>query len=175
MKTSRDQLKALMKEILVEILNEGLGGVSASPSAGRPQQTSGRSPIVGEQAQRQSNGRRKPAFDPNLDTRPSGGFSPSNTLKEAIRIEAGGNPMMADILADTAMKTLPQQLANGDRMGQPSVGSSMSPALFGGGSPGAGQEQFNGDPSEMFEGGAARSDGSSHWADLAFMPAKKLA
>lgn len=173
MKTSRDQLKALMKEILVEILNEGLGGVSASPSAGRPQQASGR-PTVGEQTQRQGNGRRKPAFDPNLDTRVTGGFSPSNTLKEAIRIEAGGNPLMADILADTAMKTLPTQLANGDRMGQPSVGSSMSPSSFGG-SPGAGQEQFNGDPAEMFEGGAARSDGSSHWADLAFMPTKKLA
>jgi hypothetical protein len=172
MKTSRDQLKALMKELLVEILNEGLGGVNSSPSAGRPQQPTGRAP-VGEQ--RQLGGRRKPAFDPKLDTRPAGGFSPSNTLKEAIRIEAGGNPMMADILADTAMKTLPQQLANGDRMGQPSLGSSMSPASFGGGSPGAGQEQFNGDPSEMFEGGAARSDGSSHWADLAFMPAKKLA
>lgn len=165
-----------MKEILVEILNEGLGGVSAPASAGRPQQTSGRSPIVGEQAQRQQlGGRRKPAFDPNLDTPLPGGRSPSNALKEAIRIEAGGNPLMADILADTAMKTLPQQLANGDRMGQPGVGSSMSPASFGGMSPGAGQEQFNGDPSEMFEGGAARSDGSSHWADLAFMPAKKLA
>jgi len=164
-----------MKEILVEILNEGLGGVSASPSAGRPQQSSGRSSIVGEQTQRQlGGGRRKPAFDPNLDTPLPGGRSPSNALKEAIRIEAGGNPLMADILADTAMKTLPTQLANGDRMGQPGVGSSMSPSSFGG-SPGAGQEQFNGDPSQMFEGGAARSDGSSHWADLAFMPAKKLA
>jgi hypothetical protein len=72
---------------------------------------------------------------------------------------------MADILADTAMTTLPMQLGH------------EPPTHSGGGSHGiVQQEQFHGDPTEVFgAGGHMREDGSSHWADLAFMPAKKSA
>lgn len=166
MKTSREQLKALMKEILVEILSEGLGNVqhAATPLPGRPV-VAAQGPVT---EQRQVGNRRKPAFDPRLDTPLAGGRRPTDELKDTIRIQSGGNPIMADILADTAMTTLPAQLHGGDRMSAPAPG-------MGGVSPGAGQEQFAGDPTEVFSGGAARADGSSHWADLAFMPTKKSA
>lgn len=169
MKTSRNQLKALMKELLIEILSEGLGNMQRAPMS-PSDQASGASAVS---EHRFAAGRRKPAFDPRLDTPLVGGRKPTDALKDAILLESDGKPIMADILADTAMTTLPNQLASGDRMGMPSEGSSVSLGALHSKSPGAGQEQFNGDPTEVFSGGVARADGSSHWADLAFMPTKK--
>ena len=167
MKASRDQLKALMKELLIEILSEGLGNV-ASPA--RPLN---RAPINGVQTeQRLANGRRKPAYDPRLDSPIGNGRAPTDALKEAVKRESGGNPILADILADTAMTTLPTQMGHepptrADAMG--GGGGSLSRDH----APNQ-REQFNGDPSEVFgDGGQLREDGSSHWADLAFMPAVK--
>lgn len=155
MKASRDQLKSLMKEILIEILGEGLGNVQPL----RP--VSGRSQIVGTTVeQRTTNNRRRTQFDPRLDA-PVGNRQPSDALKEAVKRESGGNPIMADILADTAMTTLPTQLSHGDNMGQPSPGMS-------GHMPGQ-KEQFHGEVADVFGDSAElRADGSSHWADLAF-------
>jgi len=164
MKATREQLKALMKELLVEILSEGLG---ALPASGRPTSTQ-RAPIVGAVTeQRLSSGRRKPQFDPRLDTPLSNGRIPSDALKDAVMRESGGNPVLADILADTARTTLPTQLSHGDAMGQPTPGGSLS--MAGSHAP-IQQEHFEGDPAEIFGlGGQMRDDGSSHWADLAFM------
>jgi hypothetical protein len=150
MKTSRVQLKAIIKEIMVEILSEGLGSMAPAASVSH-------SRITGEQRTRP----RAAAFDPRLDT-PLGSGRASASLKEAIKLESGGNPIMADIFADTARTTLPTQLANGDRMGAAPMGHTPH-------SPGAGQEQFSGDPNEVF------GEASNHWADLAFMSAKKAA
>jgi hypothetical protein len=168
MKASRDQLKALMKELLIEILSEGLGNVS---NAARPVPM-GRSP-TGKVGTVVSNGRKKPEFDSRLDTPVGGGRTPTDALKEAVKREAGGNPIMAAILADTAMTTLPTQLGAGDAMGMPMPGGGMAP----GSAPQMSQrEQFHGEVSEVFgDGGQMRDDGSSHWADLAFMTSKKLA
>lgn len=169
MKASREQLKALMRELLLEILAEGLPiAQTTQPGMVRPPQ--GRLPIQGVQTEaRLANGRRKPQFDPRLDS-PVGGRTPTDALKDAVMREARGNPIMADILADTAMTTLPSQLSQGDSMGG-----------GGGFEPPSRQhapnqvEQFNGDPADVFGAAAEmRADGSSHWADLAFMgPGKK--
>lgn len=168
MKASRDQLKALMKELLLEILSEGLPiATTTQPGMVRPPQN--RLPIQGMQTEaRLANGRRKPQFDPRLDA-PVGGRTPTDQLKEAIRREAGGNPVMMDILADTAMTTLPSQLSQGDSMG---AGGGLEPPSRNH-APNQ-TEQFNGDPADVFGSAAEmRADGSSHWADLAFMPAGK--
>lgn len=165
MKASRDQLKALMRELLIEILAEGLPIGQTGTGMVRPP-APGRAPIQAE-GRRLANGRRQPQFDPRLDT-PVGGRTPTDHLKETIRRESGGNPIMADILADTAMTTLPSQLSNGDSMGGGMPGG-PAPAMMGQHAPNQ-QEQFHGDPSEVFGfGGQMREDGSSHWADLAFM------
>lgn len=172
MKASREQLKALMKEIFLEILSEGLPiAVTTQPGMVRPP-APGRPPISGMQAEQRSGGRRRPTFDPRLDSPVGNGRTPTDALKEAITREAHGNPIMADILADTAMTTLPSQLSHGDSMGQPGLGGPMPSRDH---MPGQ-QEQFHGDPAEIFGGGQPREDGSSHWADLAFMgPGKKSA
>lgn len=168
MKTSRDQLKALMKEILVEILSEGLGNMQSQASP--PRQTTSIRGSISPSVRSKTSGRG--SFDPRLDT-PIGNRTPSDALREAVNRESGGNPLMADLLADTAVTTLASQLSHGDNMGQPSPGgTSVSrhhlPVQ---------QEQFTGDPTQIFgEGGQVREDGSSHWADLAFnVPNKKSA
>jgi hypothetical protein len=110
----------------------------------------------------------RPAFDPRLDTPIVGGRNPTQALKEAIKQNSGGNPVMADILADTAMTTLPNQLSNGDSMGMPGLGTTVNRAPL--------QEQFSGEVDDVFGDVAApRADGSSYWSDLAFMPSKKSA
>ena len=157
---SRNALKAIVKECLVEILNEGLGNVQFVSQA----------PRVTEQRQRQVS-RPRPAYDPALDTR-SGLHT--DALKSAIKEGSGGNPMLAEMLADTAVTTLPEQLKHGDRAGRQQEGTGMpvsaAPAL-------SQQEQFKGNPDEIFTGAASPgADGTSYWADLAFAPAaKKLA
>ena len=168
MALTKAELKMIVKECLIEILSEGLGSMQAParPPVGRAVNGTVRE-------QRTANGRRKPEFDPRLDTPIGNGRQATDALKEAIKREAGGNPIMAAILADTAMTTLPTQLSNGDSMGTPSPGSSGTAPISRDHAP-TQQEQFAGDPTEVFGmGGAPREDGSSHWADLAFMPAGK--
>lgn len=157
MKMSRDQLKALVKQCLVELLMEGLGDV---PVEAPPTRLPPLRPGVAE-------GRRRPdrrAHDPALDTPVSQGRAPTTALREAVRREAGGNPLMEAIFADTARTTLPSMLSHGD-VGTPAPGNGSGPSI-------TQQEQFNGRPEEVFgEENAAR------WADLAFMegPTKKTA
>lgn len=155
MKASREQLKSLVKELLLEVLQEGLG---AQPVAARPS-----IPVV----------ERRQRFDPRLDTPLAGGRRPTASLRETIRREAGGSAVMAAILSDTAETTLPTQLSHGDSMGVPSEGG---PRPISRHSAPVQQEQFHGDPADIFGAAAEqRADGSSLWADLAFMPSKKAA
>ncbi len=153
----RSDLKLLVKECLLELLSEGLGDVSAPR---RREPTSSRMPIAGTTEQRSRRARQD--YDPRLDTPVGPGRSPTTALKDAIKREAGGNPIMESIFADTARTTLPQQLAAGDSGG----GGQVAP-----GGP-AQQEQFNGDPEQVFG-----EDVASRWANLAFMdaPSKKTA
>ena len=149
MKTSRQELKDIVKECLLEILAEGMGSqVSRSMSEGT---------VRHGQAQtlRQAPPGRKRVHP--LDEPVGQGRMQTQALKEAIKREAGGNPIMEAIFADTARTTLPNMLSGGDSQ----IGSS-SPAM--GVVPGAiGQtEQFNGTPEDIF------GDASSRWANLAF-------
>lgn len=158
---TRDQLKTIIREIFLELLSEGFGSMSKIQSSTQrsfmPEQT--------------VNGRRRPKFDSRLDTPIDKSRIPTNALKEAIKLEANGNSVLADIFADTAVTTLASQLAQGDQLGVPGVGT----ATISRNSAPTQQEQFAGSPDEIFgDGGRLREDGSSHWADLAFMSNKKL-
>ena len=97
---TKSDLKALVKECLVEILNEGLGGLQVNvknqpviPKANFAE-SSRRQPEVAASSRRQT---------------------PPPHLKEMIRREAGGNKIMESILADTASSTLPKMLQNEGR------------------------------------------------------------
>jgi len=150
-KLSRLQLKALVKTCLIEILQEGLGS-----SSGRSEEIN--FPMI-ESRRPQIANRGSGKLSP-LDTKvtPRGqqvSPRPRSALEQAIITESGGNSMMADILADTAMTTLQTQLAN-DR---PSHAGSNVQARF------DQQEQFSGDPAAVFG-----EEVASKWASLAFAP-----
>lgn len=84
MKLTKSDLKAVVKECLVELLSEGIGGVSVQrqqPPQPRPQQA-------------------KRSFDPRLD-------SPATPPQKKV---STGNPIFDDILEDTARNTLPNML-----------------------------------------------------------------
>jgi hypothetical protein len=96
MKLSKSDLKVIVKECLVEILNEGLGGVSPAPVAALPRFQKPVASALSDSLKRQSPPRATPQ------------------LREAIRREAGGDKVMEAILADTAASTLPKFLQSGD-------------------------------------------------------------
>jgi len=116
-KITKSQLKKIVKECLVEILNEGLSGalVSTEVETTVPKN-------IPERVQRR----------------------PTDALATAIKAEARGNPVMAQIFADTAKNSLPKMLS--ERADNVSS-----------------QEQFYGTPEEAFG-----EDVSSKWANLAF-------
>lgn len=157
MRTTREQLKALVKELLLEVLQEGLGASLGQPAHSTVQ------PVR----------ERRQQFDPRLDTPLAGGRRPTAALRETIRRESAGSSVMAAILSDTAQTTLPTQLSHGDVMGIPAEGGARPISRN---SAPVQQEQFHGDPADVFGAAAEqRPDGSSHWADLAFMPSQKKA
>ena len=152
-KLSRLQLKALVKECLVELLQEGLGsGSSQSMGVTLPVNEVRRPQNI--QQQRRISPLDQPVTTQGRNQR----NSPSGALAEAVRQTAGGNSVMADILADTAMTTLQEQIAN------------ESSSERGSGSRVQQQEQINGTPEEIFG-----TQMTSKWADLAFAtpPSKK--
>jgi len=93
-KISREALKNIVKECLIEILQEGIG---AFPKRVVPQQQTEIRKIVPQQRPKQS-----PA------------------LLNAIKEVSGGNDIMAEIFADTAKTTLPNMLSEGSE-GNPSL------------------------------------------------------
>lgn len=99
MSITKNQLKSIVKECLLEILSEGIGN-SATSIAESKKTAAVKSPL-GLPAVMQQNASR---------TRFNG--IPTNTLKEVIKRESGGNKVMADILADTAATSLPAMLEN---------------------------------------------------------------
>jgi hypothetical protein len=170
MPLTRGELKALIKECLVEILSEGLGNVQAAASRPLPP---GRMPIQGSvregkaNGRTNGNGRRVPDYDPRLDTPLAGGRKVTDTLKDQIKLNAGGNPIMESILADTAVTTL-ATLAGDKSLGSAAVAAAGGHTEARSGIPQV--EQINGRPEEVFGEEAA-----SRWSALAFMDPKKPA
>lgn len=139
MKISRDYLKGIVKECLLELLSEGLGSLS-SPNK-----------KVSEQR----------AVPVRSSVRPSSPLDAprvvqSAALREAVKQESGGDPVLESILADTAKTTLPGFLANDRGQAMPT-------------GPGASPEQHvvsQTTPEQLFGEEAA-----GRWASLAFMDA----
>ncbi len=150
MKITREQLKAMIKECIVEVLSEGLG----------PQKRITETLRTGRVVQ-QSQMRQRP-FDARLDTPVVQKSSiHSNSVRSAIKASAGKNSVMEAIFADTAATTLMEQAAAGDTS---STGESSSRGVQ------TAMEHIRGTPEEVFG-----EDTTSRWANLAFMPGKKTA
>lgn len=149
MKLTKSDLKSIVKECLVEILNEGVGVSSSRQPSTRlsaPTQTQNASQIS-----------KRSLATPSHSRIPQ----PSQSLREAIKRESGGNSVMESILADTAASTLPAFLQNDGRAQQ-------IPSTAGGGL--AEQVVANANPEDLFG-----DEATSKWASLAFMdsPTKK--
>lgn len=139
MKASRSELKSIIKECLLEILNEGLG---ANPQINNKIQRPLPQPLFTESSRRNQQSNR----------RPTASSMPSPQLREAVRAEAGGNKVMEAILADTAASTLPKMLQN----------EGKAPMNVPGGL--AEQVVASADPDQIFG-----EEVTSKWANLAFM------
>ena len=100
MKTSRAELKAIVKECLVEILQEGLGNGGSFTSQMVPAMSQSKH-VFSEKGR--------------IQRTEATNRSPAPALREAVRREAGGNKVMESILADTAASTLPKMLQNEGR------------------------------------------------------------
>lgn len=111
MKLSKSELKQIVKECLVEILNEGLGGAAIQPPVQKNQYQSPVSRSLSDSVKRPVP-------------------RPTPQLREAIMREAGGNKVMESILADTAASTLPKFLQAGDgKTPMPAVGAGIAEQL----------------------------------------------
>lgn len=123
-KITKSQLKNIVKECLLEILKEGLGNSLSKVD----QETTVPKNIPERSLKR----------------------SPTNSLMTAIKAEARGNPIMAEIFADTAANSLPKMLS--ERSGNSSTN----------------EEKFFGNPEDVFG-----DEATSKWANLAFSDSPK--
>lgn len=139
---SREQLKALVKECLVELLSEGLGTTIKKTL---PEQ---RTNFSGMHQVQRNLGQTKKQFDPKLDTK----INSNANIVEAVKKSANGNSVMELIFADTAATTLQQQTAHGDMSSPISEGARPAPV-----------EKINGTPESIFG-----QEVATKWADLAF-------
>jgi len=137
---TKQQLKSIVKECLIEILSEGMGSTTAESINEVKRKNPQKQSMSTADVLRQNASKIKVQ---------------SAALKEAIKIEAGGNDIMASILADTAEKTLPAMLEN-DRMRRPAPAGNIENIVA------------SHNPDELFG-----SDATSKWVDLAFMDARK--
>lgn len=152
MKYSRVELKELIKECLVEILSEGLGGQLVESQQRRVAPTL--RPFTPNPNPRNN------LVIPDPIARDPRRSSMTIALKEAVKSEAKGSALMGDLLADTAMTTLQNQLSADQRSPVSQVGNDVASQVV---------AQHN--PEELFG-----EEVASKWADLAFAsPGPKLA
>jgi len=134
---TKQQLKSIVKECLVEILSEGMGtAILESTNKVKNNKMMKQSLVTKTALEHQSVSKARVQ---------------SAQLREAIRLEAGGNDIMTSILTDTATKTLPAMLES-DSMRAPRPSGKI--------------ENFvaSHNPEDLFG-----EETASKWADLAFM------
>lgn len=129
---TRSQMKTIIKECLIEILQEGMG-------SNMPSQDSISRRAVAPTHKNHLNKTKMGSVD----------MGRNDLLKNVIKNESRGNPVMEDIFRDTAVRTLPQMMNEGSGKTQ------------------VGVEHFRGDPEEIFG-----DEMASKWALLAFSEPK---
>lgn len=141
MSITRQQLKSIVKECLVEILSEGMGsstGSMISESAKKSQVHFKNMPPVHSSSILKQNASKTRMVSQNLT--------------QAIKQESGGNRVLADILADTAATTLPAMLENDSHRMQPQPTGIIERTIA------------SSSPEQIFG-----EETTSKWAELAFM------
>ena len=163
--SNKKVLKSIVKECLLEILAEGLIGNNSATQKevrefrGTLQETRERqqaSEMIDQQTSKASSSRRPSYLDKikmNVDTRRDTAPGLDNQTKKRVA-SITSDPIMSDILADTAMTTLQEQKETRRNTG-PSVMSSGDKAA---------KIVDQSSPEDLFGGQANK------WANLAFAP-----
>lgn len=138
MKLSRIELKSLIKECLLELLSEGLGQQTGTRVVERRTVPAAQLPA-----------RARPR---TASSSTNGRGSVSAPVKEAIRRQSGGDPVLAGILADTARTTLPAMLEGERGVTQGDAAQRAVAAVT---------------PEQMFDPST-----TDRWGKLAFMPVR---
>jgi hypothetical protein len=94
MKLSRDHLKEIVKECMLEILSEGIGPTKIK-------ETFSRRPLATVQQERVT-----------ARSNQQSELLEKKRINDLIKFESKGDPVLASILADTASTTLPAMLMN---------------------------------------------------------------
>lgn len=158
MKLTKSELKLIVKECLLEILNEGLGGqLSQNSQNYSPQPQKSFTPPSVQQPALES--RQRPVQQQQSPLQLTPRRPPPQHMREVVKREAGGNKVMESILADTAASTLQKMIQNEGRQIPSTAGGGVVEHLVAAANP----EEIFGD------------DVTSKWASLAFMdgPTKK--
>lgn len=143
---TKNQLKSIVKECLIEIFAEGLGPAVKENITEAALKKSNLKQVIHASSILQQNASKTRLAQNQHDA-----------IKEAIKVESGGNSVMAEILADTAANTLPTML-EGDRTKNtllPHTGTAERVVAAA-------------TPDQLFG-----SEATSKWAALAFMDASK--
>ena len=154
-KVSRDLLKGLVKECLVEILSEGLLAGDEAPALNESK----------SRKQRSQQQRRTPSRSAALDlisvgNKKSPKPQPSAALENRIKSVSGGNSVMESIFRDTAQNTLPTMVAADGKATSRGMAERMTQGDA------ATKAMAGTDPMDIF-------DGASNWAALAFSDSTK--
>lgn len=155
MKLSRDELKGIVKECLVEILSEGLVSSTAAINESRAQRNV--APQRTLQEIPRSNVNEKINFLPK-QTQQQHAQQKSQIDRNAIKI-ATADPLLQEMLADTAL--------NGTAILDEARGQNYANAAVAINGDAAAKAMAKNDPTEIF------SDSASKWATLAFAEKKK--
>ena len=158
MKVSKDDLKEIVKQCLVEILSEGLGGsqiVESRTRAPERQQARYSEPTRPAAQERRQSVYDKMSFVPQkqaVQSQPAKRPNPLNMVKGIT-----SDPILAGVLAETAATGQHLMMSERSSNSQPSHEEQVMSA-----GDAAARKMMQSDPTEIF------GDSSSMWASLAF-------
>ena len=142
---SRDDLKSIVKECLVEILSEGLVSSTAKVNEVKAAKATAQ-PRTGAQSRLPDQGEFRRKLAENVRVGPP---QQNNHAKNIAKVTS--DPILAEILADTANTTLVKMIQAESR---PMASGPVDSASM---------KVMNSDPMDLFEG-------ADKWSDLAFAP-----
>ena len=146
-KFSRNQLKSLVKECLVEILEEGIGTPGAQLQESRSRRSASKQPATHTRRRGLDNityGSKKKVENPDF----------KNNVKQSVR-SLTPDPVLQAIFSDTAKTTLQEQINDNGS-------NSTAEAQIAMQGDSASREMIQSDPMSMF------GESSQNWAALAF-------
>lgn len=163
MKLNRPELKMLIKECLIEILADGLSHSSTQINESRSQEQSNKHSLVqatsNQYYPRGEHPTDKISFLPKKMSAANDDKIQKNNLANAAKSIAS-NPMIAEMLADTAMRS------SRDSLRESSSAIPSHEQMIMGSGDNIAKKMFMSDPTDIF------SESSSKWAALAFAEKK---